>query len=499
MEIVVQQGDLTQTACDVLIVNLFEGVEHPGGATGAVDRALGGWISQMIAQEQFKGKLNGLLEVPTFGKIPAKRVLVVGLGKQADFGIDQIRQATASSIKRAKALKAGTVATLLHGAGIGGMQPEACAQAVTEGSLLGAYEFEKYKNPPKDEPKPELERLLIVEQDANKTDAIAAGVKTGAINADAANLARDLANEPPDVVTPKYLADLASNLGQQYGLTVEIWDLERIRRENMGCLYMVGRGSMHSPFFIRLDYAPAGRAKKRVCLLGKGITYDSGGLSLKPGDFMKHMKTDMSGAAAVLAVMQAVAQLKPDVAVTGLIPTCENMIDGQAYKVDDVLRARNGKTIEIDNTDAEGRLVLADALSYAAEQNFDEVIDIATLTGGCIVALARVWTGVLGNNEALMQAILDAGKTVGEKAWMLPFDKELRDMLDSDLADMKNAGGREGQTIQGGMFLQEFAGDQPWVHLDIAGTSYLDKARAYEPKGATGVPVRTLIEHIMTL
>jgi len=495
MDIIVQQGDLAQTPCDVLIVNLFEGVTQPGGATGAMDRALDGWIADLIAQEKFKGKLNDILELPTFGKIPAKRVIVVGLGKQEEFCLEQVRQAAGSAIKRAKSLKAKTVATLLHGAGIGGLTVDGSAQAVAEGTLLGAYEFDRYKSAPKDEPKTEVEQVLIVERDAGKLDAANAGMAKGRIIADATNMVRDLASEPPDTVTPGFLAETATKLAGEYGFNCEVWNIDRIKEERMNCLYMVGRGSAHDPVFIRLDYAPA-RATRRICIIGKGITYDSGGLSLKTGEFMKHMKTDMSGAAAVLGVLRAIARLKPDVAVTGLIPACENMIDGGAYKVDDVLRARNGKTIEIDNTDAEGRLVLADALSYAAEQNFDEVIDIATLTGGCIVALARVWTGVLGNNRELIDAIIAAGKIVGEKMWMLPFDKEVRDMLDSDLADIKNSGGREGQTIQGGMFLQEFAGEQPWAHLDIAGTSYLDKARPYEPKGATGVPVRTLVQHI---
>ncbi len=496
MEIVVQQGDLTQIPCDVLMVNLFEGVTRPGGATGAVDRALGGWISELIAQDNFKGKLNSVLEIPTFGKLPAKRVLVLGLGKAEEFGAEQIRQVAGTAIKRAKALKARTVATLVHGAGIAGLPAEQCARAITEGTLLGGYEFDRYKSPPKDEPKTEIERVLIVEREADKLDAINAGVTTGKIIADATNMTRDLASEPPDVMTPDFLVSVARGLAADHGFQVEIWDETRIAEERMNCLLMVGRGSAHHPRFIRLDYLPVGAPRKQICIIGKGICYDSGGLSLKPADAMRHMKTDMSGAAAVLGVLRAVAQLKPDVAVTGLIPACENMIDGAAYKVDDVLRARNGKTIEVDNTDAEGRLVLADALCYAAEQNFNEVIDIATLTGGCVVALARVWTGTMGNNQELIDNLIADGKQVGEKLWQLPFDPEVREALDTDIADMKNAGGREGSAIIGGMFLQEFAGEQPWVHLDIAGTSFIDKARPYEPKGATGVPVRMLVEHI---
>ena len=497
MELVVQPGDLTQTACDVLIVNLFEGVTQPGGATGAVDRALDGWLARLIAEQQFKGKINTVLELPTYGKIPAKLVLVVGLGKADAFGLEQVRQAAATGIKRALERKARTVATLLHGAGIAGLPPADCAQAVAEGTLLGAYSFEKYKSEDENEPRTAVERLLIVEHDAGKLDAITAGVTTGRIIAESVNLTRDLANEPPDLVTPVYLADLAVKMAEEYGLRCEVWDKERIVAERMMCLYMVGRASVHPPRFIRVDYTPAGEPTGHIFLVGKGICYDSGGLSLKPGDAMKHMKTDMAGAAAVLATLRALAQLKPRVAVTALVPTCENMIGGSAYKVDDVLRARNGKTIEIDNTDAEGRLVLADALSYASEHACDAIIDVATLTGGAIIALARVWTGVMGTDQPLIDQVIAAGAETGEKMWMLPFDDEVRAYLDSDIADIKNSGGREGSTIQGGIFLREFVDDKPWVHLDIAGTSFLDKARAYEPKGSTGVPVRTLVAFCM--
>ncbi|MHB9129618.1 MAG: leucyl aminopeptidase [Armatimonadota bacterium] len=496
MDIVVQQGDLTQIECDVLVVNLFQGVTAPGGATGAVDRALSGWISDLIAQDGFTGKANTVLEIPTFGKIPARRVVVVGLGEADKFGIEQVRQAAATSIKTAKRVKARTVATLLHGAGIAGLPAADCAQAVVEGAVLAGYEFDKYKTPPTDEPKIKLETLLIVEHSQDKMDAINTGVNAGRIIAEATSMVRDLCNEPPDLVTPIYLAHIAQQLAGEYGLQCEVWDEKRIAEERMNCLLMVSRGSAHPPRFIRLDYTPSGEPRRHVCVIGKGLCYDSGGLSLKPGDAMKHMKTDMSGAAAVLGIMRAIAQLNPQVAVTGLIPTCENMIDGLAYKVDDILRARNGKTIEIDNTDAEGRLVLADALSYAAEQDFDEMIDIATLTGGCIIALARVWTGVMGTDQGLIDRLIATGQQTGEKMWMLPFDPEVREMLDSDLADIRNSAGREGSAIQGGMFLKEFAGDTPWAHLDIAGTSYLDKPRTYELKGPTGVPTRTIVQYL---
>ncbi len=495
MDIRIAQGDLTQIACDLLVVNLFEGVTHPGGGTGAVDAALDGWITRLIEEEQFKGKANKTLEFPTFGKIPARRVLVVGLGKAEEFGLEGIRQAAATAMQRAKALNVRSVATLLHGAGIAGIEADLCAQALTEGSLLGAYAFKRYKSAP-EEPETELAELIIVERELKKIEAIRMGVAKGKILADAENMARDLANEPPDVMTPKFFAFMALEVAKEYSLFCEVWDEQRITDERMNCLAMVGRASVNPPRFIRLDYVPDGAADKKICLIGKGLCYDSGGLSLKPAEHMHDMKSDMSGAAAVLGILRAVAQLKPNVAVTGLIPACENMIGGAAYKVDDILRARNGKTIEVDNTDAEGRLVLADALSYAAEQGFDEVIDMATLTGGCVIALARVWTGVMGNDAGLMNRLVDAGDATGERMWRLPFDKEIRAFLDSDIADIKNAGGREGSAMQGGIFLQEFAGTQPWAHLDIAGTSFLSKARRYEPKGATGVPVRALVRYI---
>jgi len=498
MEIIIQHGELAHIPCDVLIVNLFEGVTTPGGATGAVDQALSGWITMRIAQAQFKGKARSVLEIPTFGKIPAKIVLVVGLGKADQFSLEDVRQAAGTAMKHAKSLKAETVATLLHGAGIAGLPAEGCTQAVVEGSLLGDYSFGKYLSPPEDG-MVSIQRLLIVERNAAKLPEIEEGAATGRIIAEAVTMARDLINEPPDVVTPAFLAQSAQALAAEYGFFCEVWDETRIASERMHCLSMVGRGAINPPRFIRMEYTPQREAKQHICLIGKGLCYDSGGLSLKPGDSMRHMKSDMSGGAAVLAVMRIISQLHPAAAVTGLIPACENMIDGGAYKVDDILRARNGKTIEIDNTDAEGRLVLADALSYAAEHKFDATIDIATLTGGCVVALSRVWTGVMGNNQVLIDQLIAAGHEVGEKMWMLPFDQEVRDLLDSDIADIKNADGREATAIQGGMFLQEFAGTQPWVHLDIAGTSFLDKPRAYEQKGATGVPTRTLVEYLLRL
>ncbi|MEI7834596.1 MAG: leucyl aminopeptidase, partial [bacterium] len=341
-------------------------------------------------------------------------------------------------------------------------------------------------------------KLIIVEHDAAKIADIENGIYLGTTIATAVNTTRDLANEPPNVVTPQFLAEYARQMSAGLGLQCTIWEGEKLVAERMNCLLAVGNASANPPCFIRVDYSPE-IASKRVALVGKGLCYDSGGLSLKPAEYMRHMKTDMAGAASVLGALSVIARLKPGVAVSAFLPICENMVSGTSYKVDDVLTARNGVTIEIDNTDAEGRLVLADALSVAAEGGFDEIIDVATLTGGCMVALARRWTGIMGNNQPLIDAVSAAGNAVGERMWNLPLDEEIREMLDSDIADIKNSGTREASASQGGVFLQEFVGDTPWAHLDIAGTSMLEKDRAYEPKGCTGVPVRTLVEYIMGL
>ena len=497
MQVTATTGNPSMIACDVLIVSLFEGDDHHDGGCAVIDEALNGWLGELIAAEAFTGKEGKMLDFPTFGKIPAKRVLIIGLGTRTAFSPETVRIVSAAGIQRARELRATRVVTLLHGAGMPELTQTACAQAICEGAILGGYEFKKYKSIPTDDALVALDDLCLVCMDGESLEEVQSGIEVGTIIAEATNMARDLALEPPEIVTPAYLAQCAITLGENYNLAVEVWDEQRIATEKMNCLLMVGRGSANPPRFIRLQYSPSGEPSKHVCLIGKGLCYDSGGLSLKPASAMQHMKTDMSGAASVLAVMRALAQLKPQVAVTAFIPACENMTGPAAYKVDDVLRARNGKTIEIDNTDAEGRLVLADALSYAAEQCFDEVIDFATLTGACIIALGHIWTGVMGNNQALIDRLMLAGAEVGELMWMLPFHKEVRAMLDSDIADMKNSGGREASAIQGGMFLQEFIGDIPWVHFDIAGTSFLDKARGYQPKGATGVPTRSMIAYLL--
>jgi leucyl aminopeptidase len=493
VEIKVIAGDVTQVPADAVIVNLFEGVETPGGAAGAVDKALGGAITKLIAAGEVKGKLNAVAVVHTFGKIAAERVAIVGLGKQADFTLDRARQAAGSAAKALRKLGCKKIATVLHGAGIGGIEPAKSAQAVTEGTILGLYTFQKYQSKKEDG---EIAGLTIVEREAGKVPAIEQGVAVGRILAEATNFARDLANEPANQMTPTIMAQKAKEIAEAYGLEYEALGREKMKELGMGALLGVAQGSQEEPQFIVLRYWGAGKDSPQsgLGLIGKGITFDSGGLSIKPAEGMGDMKGDMSGGAAVLGAMRAIAQLQPKINVTGLAPATENLPSGSAYKPGDILKAMDGKTIEVISTDAEGRLILADALAYARKLGLSPLVDVATLTGACVVALGTVRTGAFTNNPDLLAKVIAAGDEAGEKIWQLPTDEEYKELFKSEVADLKNSGGRWAGAITGAMFVGAFAEDTPWVHLDIAGTSRLmeGKESAYAPRWGSGVMVRTL-------
>ncbi len=324
------------------------------------------------------------------------------------------------------------------------------------------------------------------------------GAERGGIVGEAVNYTRDLANEPGGYMTPTILAARAKETSRKFGLTFDVLDQKQMEKLGMGSLLGVSRGSDEPPKLIVMKYQPrrAKRGKKLLALVGKGITFDSGGISLKPGENMELMKYDMTGAATVIGTMRAIAQLKPSIPVLGVAPCSENLPSGKATKPGDILRAMTGKTIEVINTDAEGRLVLADAIAYAKKLGATQIIDMATLTGAVSIALGDVNTGILGTDQALIDGVIDAGKGVGEKFWQLPLDKEYSAQIKSDIADIKNVGGRKSGTITAAAFLKEFADGVSWAHLDIAGTAWGDDAKAYRAKGPTGVAVRTLIEFI---
>jgi leucyl aminopeptidase len=493
MNIRVLRGQIQKQRGEALVVNLFEGA-RPGGATRAVDQALGGLISQALDSGDFKGKKNELLLLYPDRRRrepEVRRVLVVGLGKQADFTLETARQAAGTAARRLQDLGVEEALTALHGGGAGGLEPEEAAQALAEASALACYRFDHYRGGDQDHRR--LRRLTVVESEAARLGAIRRGLRAGSAIAAAACLARDLGNHPGNVATPSYLAGVARRLARRWGLRCQVIGRRGMRQLGMGALLGVAQGSAQEPRFIVLEHNRKAGGRPLV-FVGKGVTFDSGGISLKPGEKMEEMKFDMSGAAAVLGAMQAVASLKVPRYVVGLVAATENLPDGRAFKPGDILRTLTGKTVEIVNTDAEGRLVLADALGYARRLKPAALIDLATLTGACVVALGHWASGMFTNDEPLAEQVRRAGERTGERVWPLPLWEEHREQIKSDFADMKNTGGRPAGASTGAALLAEFAGDCPWVHLDIAGTAWNTQARPYAPKGCAGLGVRLLAE-----
>jgi leucyl aminopeptidase len=458
----------------VLGIPVFVGRRQPVGAAVELDVAY-------LAERGFEGKVGEACAVPADD---GSTVVALGMGKADEVGVETFRRAGAAFAKAAWNDTRGALAVL---DAVGELDRGAAAQALTEGAILAAYRFTKYKS----EAKPcLLETLAIVGRGAR----VQTGVDRGARIAAAVGLARDLVNEPAGAMTPSRLADVAIEIAERQGLAVNVLDEVAIANEGLGGLQGVAQGSDQPPRLIELVYDPPG-ARGTVALVGKGITFDSGGLSLKTADGMETMKTDMSGAAAVLATMSVLPALGPKVKVIAILPTTENMPSGHAIKPGDVLKIRNGKTVEVLNTDAEGRLVLADGLSLAVEAGVDAIVDLATLTGACMVALGRNIAGLMGNHDAWAEQVGNAAERAGEKVWPLPLPDDYRKKIDSEVADIKNTGGdRYGGALTAGLFLREFAGDVPWAHLDIAGPARSEEDNAYTPKGASGFGVRTLVE-----
>ncbi len=499
MDVKVQIGSIQDASADALIVNLFEGVELPAGATGAVDKALNGAVTDIIRSGDYRGKLNELAVLYTRGSLPAPRVIVVGLGKVQVFNLDHIRQAAAMAAKKARDLGCKTIASTAHGAGTGQVDPEAAAQAVVEGTLLGLYRWREHRNVGDDQRA--IDSFTIVEFDANKVAAIEAGANAGHCVSRGVNRARDLINQPPNYMTPALLAAAAQQMAAEVGVKCIVHDIEWIRSQQMGALLGVTQGSANPPQFIELDYHGSDAAP--IVFVGKGITFDSGGISIKAAEGMEAMKNDMSGGAAVIGAVEALARLKAPIHVVGLIPTCENLPSGTAYRPADVLTARNGKTIEVISTDAEGRLILADALCYAADFKPQAVLDLATLTSACVTALGEnVSAGYFCNDDDLSRQIKIASNTTNEKLWRLPLFDEYHDKIKSDNADIKNTGGRVGGVGSSAVFLEEFT-SYPWAHWDLAGmvadtlgyTSHYPRTHLpYIIRGGTGFGVRALVE-----
>jgi leucyl aminopeptidase len=499
LDVRVVAEDVTKFKGDALVVNLFEGVKTPGGATGAVDAILGGAIRKLIQAGEVTGKWGEQTLLHTSGVLLADRVLVVGLGKAEDFTLDRVRLVSAEASKHLRKIAARRIGTIVHGAGThtgahtgtGGLNAVHAAQALTEGAMLGLYRFARYKK--NDEDAKQIELLTILERDHEKVRAMSEAVRRGRLLAEATNSARDLVNEPGNALTPTELARRAKQIARRGRIRCQVLGPAELQRLGARALLGVARGSQEPPCLIVLEYRRGRRGGPHLGLVGKGITFDSGGISIKPAENMEAMKGDMAGAAAVITATAAIAGLQLPIHVTAVVPATENLPSGTALKPGDILRAMSGKTIEVINTDAEGRLVLADALHYARSRKATHLVDVATLTGACVVALGTVNSGAFTNSQSFLDKVLASGKAAGEKIWPLPMDPEYDELIKSDVAEIKNTGGRKGGAITGAKFLQHFVGDTPWVHLDIAGTFESDKDKGYQPKGATGVMVRTLV------
>ncbi|MBI2766974.1 MAG: leucyl aminopeptidase [Chloroflexi bacterium] len=495
MEVRVEAGDISKADADIIVVNLFEGITSPGGATGAVDAALGGAISQLIALGDIRGKAGEFTMLHTFGRIPSPRVLVAGLGKPADFDIDAVRNLAANMVRFLRKPGISRAATIVHGAGIAGLDAAACAQAVAEGAVLGSYRFvrHKSKNNGANDDRHDVALLTVVERDTARVPLVADAVGRGAALAGATNFARDLANEPSNHLTPALLAERACDMAASAGVAIEVMEREEMERKGMGSLLSVAKGSAQPPKLLCLSYKGRGGEGYDLAIVGKGITFDTGGISIKPAANMEAMKADMTGAASVVAAMQAIAALKPKADIAAIAPCTENMPGGNASKPGDVVTAMNGTTIEILNTDAEGRLVLADALCFAIERGARRVVDVATLTGAATTSFGDVCYGIMTNNDALATQVEAAAAAAGEKTWRLPMFKEYDEYVTSDVADIKNTASKGAGTIMGAKFLERFVGATPWVHLDIANVDMMDKDKGWVTKGASGYSVRTLI------
>jgi leucyl aminopeptidase len=480
---------------DALVVTVYEGEKSDDAALKELDERTGGIVSELLGTDEMRGKQGDMVYVYRPGNIRARRLLLVGAGKREEFSFDTVRRVTGSAARFLRGKGARSMAILRRSQ----LDIEASAQAAVEGALLGLFEPDMYKTECKEER--HMDELILAAASPEFNEELARGVERGRVIGEAVNLARELSNEPSSNLTPTELAERSRETASRFGLEIDVLDEARMKELGMGALLGVSRGSDEPAKLIVLRYTPEGTEPMGndadvLAVVGKGVTFDSGGISIKPSEGMEKMKYDMSGAAATLATMQVIAQLKPRINLIGLMPTVENMPSGRAYKPGDVLRAMSGKTIEVVNTDAEGRLILADAISYARRLGATRIIDLATLTGACSIALGSVNVAILGNDQGFIDDMRKAGREVGERLWQLPMDQEYRELIKSDIADIKNSAGRYGGTITAAYFLREFAEETPWVHLDIAGTAWENDRKPHQAKGPTGVAIRTLVNYI---
>ncbi|HLC75199.1 MAG TPA: leucyl aminopeptidase [Candidatus Nanoarchaeia archaeon] len=486
MKIRAEKGDIEKVQCDLLIVGMFD--SESNRFTTKLDERLNSELAAAMKRKEFTGEAGQLKMIASLGKLPAQKVLVVGLGKKADYKIENLRRAAASAIRVAQSANARKTITALHHLECEKADEAERITALLEGSLLGSYQFNQFKTDDKEKEKRVDDLIVLTDQPPAAEKAI----KKAEIICTAALHVRDMVNLPSNIVTPSWLADEAAKL-KKLGVKVTVYGKEELKKMNFNALLAVSQGSVLEPKFVVMEH---GSGKEPVAFVGKGITFDSGGLDIKPAKGMEDMKMDKAGAATVIGLMEAVAQLKMPQHIICAFPTCENMPSGTAYRPGDIIKGYNKKTIEMMNTDAEGRMVLSDALSYV-EKEFapSAIIDLATLTGACVVALGYWATGLFTTDDKLFETLKAAGKETGERVWRLPLWDEYKDNLKTDVADIRSVGrSYDAGAIEGATFLKNFIEKTPWVHLDIAGTAWMPESKFYFSRGATGNGVRLLVK-----
>ena len=474
---------VTNLSCDTIILAINDDNPMLEQIATVFDARFDGQISSLLSAQPWSKKFGATTVLPIMNKFPWRQFILLGAGKVSDLTADKAKSLVAIGMRAAREVRAATAALVLF--------PPLSVQAAVEGALLGSYRFDRYKTDTSDTH--HVGRLLLVNDSVDSIQA-AKDIERGIIVADSVNMTRDWVNHPANIMTPRYLAEEAAQLANQYGLGLTVLERENMEELNMGALLAVAQGSQEPPKMLILKHQGKPGSEEWIAFVGKGITFDSGGISIKPSEGMKEMKDDMAGAAAVLGAITAIARLQLSANVMAVIPCTENMPSGTAFRPGDVITSMEGKTIEVVSTDAEGRLILADGLTYARRLGATKLIDIATLTGACVTALGNITSGLITNHDDWGGVILAAAQDAGEKMWQLPSYEEYNEQIKSSIADIKNSGGRPAGAITAGLFLANFTDGLPWAHIDIAGTVTTDKDKGYLVKGATGVGVRTLIQ-----
>ncbi len=492
MNIEVVSGRILEKNYELLVLGAFEG-EDLRGVSEEIDHALGQEISKIIKTLEFEGKPKQTSLLHTQGRISIRRILLVGLGKREEFNLEAVRTASGKTARFTRDLGVTSYATTILG-DAEKIRLSSIVENLVAGCELALYQFRRYKTEDKESPK-KIDKITIFAESPDSVDEVRKSILTAQIIDRGVSLARDISNIPSSDATPAHIAEEAKKIARENRMKCTVLETKDMEKQGMGGILNVARGSLQPPKLVILEHNGGGEDRP-IVLLGKGITFDSGGISIKPSEKMEEMKHDKSGAATVIAAMQTAAQLQLPLNIVGITPLTENLPSGSAYKPGDILKIYNGKTVEVISTDAEGRLIMADALAYASKYKPQATIDLATLTGACITALGGVATGLLGNDDDLKRKITSAGETTGERVWELPLWDDYKEQLKSEVADMKNVGGRPAGAITAASFLSNFV-DYPWAHLDIAGTAWTQNGspeKPYIPKGATGVGVRLIIE-----